>query len=226
MSSIQPQRVLVWATLFVFCIAIVVTNVLSHKSLPEGIAIETTNQPTLGNPDALVHVVVIEEPKCISCKDYSVDVYPQIKKEFIDTNKIRYTTILVSFLPGSMPAAIALLSAYYENGKAQNSDLFFTYVDYLYEHQGDESLDWATPATLVNFAENASPKIDTHLVLEDIEKGTYKKIVEENTEYSRKIMEGHLSTPTIYVDGIKIRDVSYDAIAELIEDALKAKGVK
>src|SRR5437660_1204856 len=85
--------------------------------------IDTSGQPSIGNPKATVHVVALLEPKCPDSKAFSDESFPKLKSEYIDTNKVRYTVITTSFLPQSMPAAIALLSAYQQKPNPPHADL-------------------------------------------------------------------------------------------------------
>ena len=113
-NNIQPPRFLFCLTcIFLFIVSGSVY--LSRPQLPPSIPLSTKGQPTIGYAKAKVHVVVFEDPKCISCAGFNNEIFPSIKKEFLDTNKILYTVIPVSFMPGSMPAAIALLCVYHEN---------------------------------------------------------------------------------------------------------------
>jgi protein-disulfide isomerase len=114
-----------------------------EQTLPAGISLKTYGQPTIGEAKAPVHVVVFEEPKCPQCKNFTTRLFPKIKKEFIDTGKIRYTVIPVSFIPNSMPAAVAWLCVFNQEKNSPNHPLFFTYLDYMYAHQPVEYLDWA-----------------------------------------------------------------------------------
>ncbi|MCC5831578.1 MAG: thioredoxin domain-containing protein [Chlamydiales bacterium] len=216
---------LVVFTFVILMIAAGVIYYLCSMELPQGIALETEGQPTIGYPKARVHVVVFEEPKCTNCRIYNNEVFPQIKKEFIDTNKILYTAIPVSFLPGSMPAALALLCVYYANPDYPNNEMFFKYFDYLYDHQPDEHSDWATPETLGEFAEKTSPAIDIGKLKNCIEMEKYRIRIEKNTEYGAEVMGGVISTPTVYVNGIEVKELTFDGVSKLIREVLAHEGV-
>src|ERR1700722_18713922 len=101
----RPPKVLIWVTLGILILIIGTMFSLFGEDLPEAISINTKGQPTIGYPKAKVQVVVFKEPKCVNCKQFNDEIFPKLKEEFIDTNKIRYTIVPVSFLPGSMPAA-------------------------------------------------------------------------------------------------------------------------
>ncbi|MCH9626516.1 MAG: Disulfide bond formation protein D [Chlamydiales bacterium] len=198
---------------------------MGKTELPPAITLKTEGQPTKGYPKARVHLVIFEEPKCSNCREYNADIYPKIKKEFIDTNKITYTVVPVSFLPGSMPAAVALMCVYKANPDYPNDDMFFRYLDYIYAHQPDESSDWATPKALVDFAEKTSPAIKTDKLQKCIDMETYRIQIEKNTQYGAEVMGGVISTPTVYVNGIKVEEMTYDNISKLIKMVLKHEGV-
>lgn len=220
----KPPRILVWVTLVVLAVVVGLSLCFNKSQLPDAIQLTTKGQPTIGYPKAKVHVVVFEEPKCSNCKDFTEQIFPKLKEEFIDTNKIRFTVIPVSFLPNSMPAAIALLCVYYADPLYPNNDLFFTYLDYIYTHQPDEHIDWTTTDKLVEFAKATSPAINLQKLGKCINLQTYRIKIEKNTEYGKSIMEGRIATPTVYVNGIEVKDLSYDGISALIKEVLEHEG--
>ncbi len=222
--TVKPPRKLLLITATLLLAVSSVSFFTKHK-LPPSIPINTAGQPTLGYGKARVHVVVFEEPKCSHCRDFNNEIFPKIKKEFIDTNKIRYTVIPISFLPGSMPAAIASLSVYHDRSIYPNDELFFKYVDYMYQHEKNVTSDWATTNRLVEFAKATSPAIELHHLEEDIEKQTFRLQIENNTAYGAYIMGGTISAPAVYVNGIKLDELSYDSLTTLIKEVLEHEGV-
>ncbi len=221
----MKPKALVWVTLGVFLVVASITYFFSRSDLPESIPIVTNGQPTIGYPKARVQVVVFEEPKCISCVHVNENIFPKIKEQFIDTNKIHYTVIPITFLPNSMLAAIGLLCVYYANPLYPNSDLFFTYLDYLFKHQPNEHQDWVTTDKLIEFAHGASPAINLQKLRTCIDVESYRVKIEKNTEYGRNVMEGTISTPMVYVDGIEVKELTYDEISNLIKEVLESKGI-
>ncbi|HEY4832562.1 MAG TPA: thioredoxin domain-containing protein [Waddliaceae bacterium] len=221
---LKPPRLLFWGTFFLLS-ALSTTIYFSRSQLPPSIPISTRGDPTLGYAKARVHVVVFEEPKCSHCRIFNADIFPVIKKEFIDTNKIRYTIVPVSFLPGSMPAAIATLCVYYENSLYPNDTLFFKYLDYIYQHQTIEKVDWSTPEKLVEFAQATSPAIELKKLKTCIERESYRVQIEKNTEYGQEVMGGTLITPAVFVNGIRLKDISLEEVRKLIKEVLDHEGV-
>jgi protein-disulfide isomerase len=225
MKQNRPPKTMVWVTLALMSFMIIVTSLYARSSLPEGITIDTTGQPTIGLPQARVQLVLFEEPKCVACRDYSKEILPKIKKNYIDTNKIRYTTVLVSFLPNSMNAAEALLCVYNQEPEFPNAELFYAYLDYIYRHQPDEKTDWAKPDLLANFAKKTSPAIDLSKLKDCVNLDTYRIQIEKNSTYAALLMGGQISTPTLFVNGVEVKELTYEKVSELIDEFLKKEGV-
>lgn len=188
--------------------------------------IDISLQPSMGNMRAPVQVVAFLEPKCPDSKKYYLDSFPKLKRDFIDRNLVHYAVITASFLPQSMPAAIALLCVYNQDPKHPRADLFFKYLDYIYRNQPPEKDNWATIENLQQFALRASSAIDRAKLKMCIEQEHYRAQIEKNTSEGNRIM-GRISTPTIFVDGKKVENkddtVNYDALKKAINDALQSK---
>ena len=216
------MKKLVLITLVVLA-ALSTTAVIFFGPPPEKVyVINTEGQPTVGYVGAPVHVVIFEEPKCVTCKHFNDDIFPMIRDDYILTHKVLYTVIPVSFLPGSLPAATALWCVYNQDGSFGSDALFFTYLDYMYHNQPDESDDWATLPTLLQMARRASPSIDTRKLSSCIRAETYKYEILENTNYGQQLLGGHLTTPTVFVNGVIADHGSKGEMKEAIEKALKA----
>ena len=123
-----------------------------------------------------------------------------------------------------MPAAIAWLCAYDQDKKFPNNELFFKFVEYTYANQPPESENWATPEKLEKMAKGASPAIKIDVLHESLANETYRIQIEKNTKYGFSIMNHRLATPAIYVDGIKVEDISYSAIKDVINTVIQQKG--
>ena len=215
-----PPKTLILITLALL-IAITGGVVIAARSfLPPAVVINYTTHPTLGNPKAKIHIVVFEEPKCVNCAKFTEEIFPQIKKAFIDTNRATYTVIPVSFLSGSMPAATALLCAYNQDPLYPNNELFFDYLDYMYMNQPPETEDWAKVDTLIEMAKNTSPAINPNQLRKCIDTQLYRIKVQKNTELGKKVMGGTIATPTLFVNGVEVRSLTFEHIEEMVEEVL------
>lgn len=89
--------------------------------------------PTLGNQNAKVTVVEFADFRCPFCERFFTDVEPSLKKDYIDTGKVKLAFRHYAFLgPASTVAANASECAN-EQGK------FWDLHDYLYKNQPPES---------------------------------------------------------------------------------------
>lgn len=221
MEEPKPPRLLIWISIAVMLAAVVATIQLHRLVLPPAIDIDISHQPTIGDPNAPIHIVVFAEPKCIDCKKYHTQIYPVIKREYIDTQLATYTLIVVSFLPGSAKAADALLCAYNQDPNSPNPTLYYTLLEHLYRNQPPESNDWVTEDLLLQYAKDSCAVIQLDNLKSCIETEHYQNEVSQNTRYARKIMGGRISTPSVYVNGMKLNDLSLAGTRRLIQAVQK-----
>lgn len=212
--STKTDRLLVVATSAFFLLASIAVVLFTPS---ETQVIDTQGHPTLGSAKAPVEVVIFEDLKCVWCAHFSKEVLPQLKKKYIDTGKIRYTIILLAFLPGSKPAGNAALEVY-----RQNSKLFFPFVDAIYANQPPEDENWAKDDVLKGFASKV-PGIDVPKMIGCMKMGTYNKKLEENFEFAKEVMKDQFGTPTIYINGNRVEELDYEAVSMHIEEALYDK---
>lgn len=226
MEENSTPRLILLVTVGLMILFVIGSFFFSNMSPEPGTHLNTQNQPTLGNPEASLQVVAFEDPKSFASKSYHTNVFPKLKKDYIDNNQIEYSTILISSIPHSIPISEALLCVYYQDEKTSSSELFYEYLNTIYENQPVETIDWATTDTLEKIAKEANPKINFTKMRSCIERHVYHTQVMRNTEYASKVMDGNLKTPGIYVNGIKAPSNTYEDISLLIEKFLIAKKIK
>jgi protein-disulfide isomerase len=203
------SRLLMYVLLVVIFVIWAGTWVTSRQS-NDVILIDTTDQPTIGDPQAKVHVVVFEEPKCKDCRHYNNAVFPLLKQEFIDTGKIIYTVVPVSFLPYSMPGALALLCVYNQDPGYPNADLFMQFLDHLLRNS------WTTMDDILRIAEQTSHSIDILKLRNCVNQATYTSQIESNLLLGKELQEDRFSVPSVYVNGRRVLDPNYDTIKAAI----------
>ena len=94
------------------------------------------SSPVLGDENASITVVEFSDFECPFCGRYSREEFPQIKKLYIDTRKVRYVFKqfpLTQIHPKAQRAAQASLCA-------QEQGAFWQYHDELYAHQNELEL--------------------------------------------------------------------------------------
>jgi protein-disulfide isomerase len=217
----RPRLVIATALLLIFSFFLIAY--LQKEELPEAITIEVNGMPTIGNKHCKVQVIVFEEPKCVACKNFNEAVYPLIKKEFIDTGKAKYTVVPIAFIAGSKKAAESMYCVYHQDKDFPNPELFLSYLDYIYSNQDGQASNWATKEALIGLAKGASPAIDIDKLNECLESEEERINIIKNTKLAEKIMNENLTTPRVYVNGIKAKSNSFEDIKELIELCNKHK---
>lgn len=102
-----------------------VAGVETISLIPDG------TDPVLGEPDAPVLMIEFSEFPCPFCERYSLETFPKIKEEYIDTGKIRY--VFKDFLVhGESAAQVGLVAQC-----AFEQDAFWEMHDLLFERRDD-----------------------------------------------------------------------------------------
>lgn len=208
---VTMNKTLVSITLSIVIILIfgaLVFNKAQRVDLPPVKQINIEGQPTIG--EGKITIVAFEDMKCSNCKRYAEEIYPYIKSHYIDTGKAQYVLIPLAFIQNSPPAGNAALCVYH-----QRPELFFEYVDYLYRHQPDEALDWATAETLTHFAQEV-PGIDMQTFATCIQNNTYYTQLQQNLGLAGKVMGDTVQTPSLYINGYLISPMTIEQIEKIV----------
>jgi len=96
----------------------------------ENIKVDTGHLPVLGNQNAKVTIVEFSDFQCPFCRRFYTDAYQQLKKEYIDTGKVKlyFRHYPLDFHPQAVPAAIA-------SECANDQGKFWEMHDKLYDEQ-------------------------------------------------------------------------------------------
>lgn len=168
--------------------------------------ISADDDPAQGSPTAPVTIVMFSDFQCPACSA----THPVLKKVLTE-----YSSDKIRFVVRDFPLTQIHKNAY-KAAQAANAahaqGKFFEYIELLYNNQ--DSLD---TASLKKFAAQVGlnqPKFDT-----DLDSGKFA------VEINKDIIEGNdygiNSTPTIFVNGVKVRSLSAQAFKQAIERALK-----
>lgn len=167
--------------------------------------ISTENQPARGKATAPVTVVMFSDFQCSACSA-THPVLQEVLKTFGD--KIRFVVRdfpLVTIHENSYVAALAANAA-----NAQGK--FFEYTEILYANQS--KLD---EASLIEYA--AQVGLNVKQFETDLKSKKYAPEVEKDIADGKTL--GITGTPTIYVNGVKVRGYSSEAFRQAIDKALK-----
>jgi len=161
-----------------------------------------------GNKDAKITIITYESLTCGHCADFHKDIYPQLKKEFIDTGLVK---IEFRHFPLDMAALNASkIAQCNNNGK---SDL----LHFLFSNQKK----WAIGETIENANENLKKLLKDENILIDFEKCTNNKNIEDyvlndRIEAVKKFKIN--ATPTIIINNKKFeKSLNYKNLKKTIE---------
>jgi protein-disulfide isomerase len=167
---------------------------------------------TLGDPKAPVTMIEYASTTCPHCAHFYKTTYPELKKRYIDTGKVRY--IYREFVLNQLDAAAVMLLRCTDKSK------YFPLLDALFQKQGE----WVVQKPLepllaiakqAGFSEESFNQCLSNQPLLD-------KIDTMRRRASEKI--GVNSTPTFFINGKKLPpgDVSIDDMAKAIDPLLKS----
>ena len=161
-----------------------------------------------GNKDAKITIITYESLTCGHCADFHKDVYPQLKKEFIDTGLVK---IEFRHFPLDMAALNASkIAQCNNNGK---SDL----LHFLFSNQKK----WAIGQTVEKANENLKKLLKDENILIDFEKCTNNKNIEDyilndRIEAVKKFKIN--ATPAIIINNKKFeKSLNYKNLKKSIE---------
>ncbi|SFI80887.1 DsbA family protein [Thermoflavimicrobium dichotomicum] len=194
------------------------TEAGSEKQAKEQVSELTKDQPAIGKADAPVKLVEFGDFKCPSCKRFHDEIYPQLKKDFIDTGKVQLHFVNMAFLgPDSITGAMAGEAIY-----KQNPEAFWKFYDAVYSNQGPESEAWITPERIAELVKKHVPGVDANKVVQDVKNNTYKRSVDTDNLLAQTHQVD--SVPTVFVNGKKLDSaLKYDELKKAIEEALNKK---
>jgi protein-disulfide isomerase len=185
-----------------------------HKGRP----IPTQGQPSIGDSNAPVKLVEFGDFECYHCKAFHDQIFPQLKKDFIDTGKVEMYYINYASAGKSSTIAEAGESVF-----KQNQATFWKFYDAVYSQQKEMEQIRATPEFLeflVGLVQTYIPEVDANQVSEDLKNYTYGPMVSGDTGIGI-CLEIH-EVPKVFVNGKMVKDsLNYSALKKKIEDELK-----
>ncbi len=150
------------------------------------------DDPIEGAKNAKVTVIEFTDFQCPFCSRHYTDTYGQIKKDYVDTGKIKYVVrdFPLSFHPNAEPAAIAA-------GCANDQGKFWEMHDKLFTNQATWSNMGDAKPTFKQYA--ADIKLDTAKFNSCLDNGEHKDEIQKDE--ADGIASGINGTPGFWVVG-------------------------
>ena len=171
---------------------------------------------TLGEPDAPVEVIEYASFTCPHCADFHENVFPDLKRDYIDTGKVRFIHREVYFDRFGLWASMV--------ARCGGEMRYFGIADRIYETQSE----WTSGGEPAAIAERlrrigraaglSQEKLET--CLSDADRA------EALVAWYRENAERHQveATPTLIIDGEEYSNMPYSELADTIDAKLPAEG--
>jgi protein-disulfide isomerase len=170
----------------------------------------TADDHVLGSKDAKVTLVEYASLTCPHCARLNNEVMPRIKKEYVETGKVRY--VYRDFPLDQLALAASVLA------RCAGPDRYFGFVDALFSTQGN----WAT-------AQDPSRALEQVGKLGGVTPEQYEACRKDDS-IQTKVLEQRLSgektfqvnaTPTLIVNGDKYaREMTYEELKAVLDQHL------
>mgnify|MGYP003666560753 FL=1 len=150
----------------------------------------TDKEYAMGPADAKVVLVEYASLTCPHCAQFHTSVLPDIKKEFVDTGKIRY--VYRDFPLDRLALGAAMVA------RCAGRDSFFGFIDTFYAAQGQWSRASNPISALGNLAKlggMSQSKFEACLKDVEVQNGILQQRLEASNEFKVQ------ATPTVFVNG-------------------------
>lgn len=173
-----------------------------------GVNISLEGEPILGNPDARVTMVEFSDFQCSFCARYVQTTFPQLKKEYVDTGKVKI--VFKNFpLPIHQNAEMAAEAGEcaFEQGK------FWEYKEILFNNQANLSVE-----NLKKYAQDFG--LDTGKFNDCLDSKKFEEEVKR--DLNEGVNVGVDGTPTFFINGeMLVGAQPFSVFKEVIEEKLK-----
>jgi protein-disulfide isomerase len=181
--------------------------------LPELMAPQALPDMAIGDAKAPVTIVEYASMTCPHCAHFDETTFPELKKQYIDTGKVRY--IMREFPLDSLAAAASMLARCVADG---NADKYFAMVDTMFKQQNNWAVQDPLPPmlTIAKQAGLSEDQFKACLANQQILDG-----IEKVRQTAIDKFKVH-STPTFFING-ESHEGAFEVndMAKLIEPYLK-----
>lgn len=203
-------------------------NVDPTQQAPEDngalVKVSVDDDPILGNKNAKVTLIEFSDYECPFCKKYFTDTYPQIKKDYIDTGKVKmvFRDLPLGFHQNAPKQAEAAECARKQGGDT----VYFKYHDQIFTKTTSGGTGLALDQLPVIAKELG---LNVNKFQKCLDSGEFKNEVEKDLSDAGKV--GASGTPTFLIgkstgngeiDGVKVVGAQpYSAFKTIIDELLK-----
>jgi protein-disulfide isomerase len=166
---------------------------------------------SLGKDDAPVTVVEYASMTCPHCAQFHATTYPELKKRYVDTGKVRF--IFREFPLDPLAAGASMLA------RCADKEQFFPLIETLFQQQRQWAVEKPIPPLMALAKQAGFSEQKFNACLSD------QKMLEAMQAELKRASEkfGVASTPTLFVNGRILKGgISIDDLAKVIDPLLKS----
>ena len=176
------------------------------------VKVDTGHLPPLGDNNAKVIIIEFADFQCPFCAKLFTSVEPQLKKDYIDTGKVKFYFRHYAFLGQESTWAAEASECANEQGK------FWDYHDFLYNHQGQENSGAFAKDKLEGFAQQIG--LNSSQFNSCLESDKYAQKIKDDLSAGQTA--GVQGTPTTFINGTLVDGARpYTDFKTVIDQALK-----
>lgn len=216
----KTSRSLVLYTLIIIAIlaAIFTLNQVGEKeksdnqSMTESPSIK--GQPVTGSEGAKISIVEFGDYKCPSCKAWGEQVWPQLKRDYIDTGLASFAYVNTLLHGEESRLAAQASEVVYMN----DPESFWNFHKALFDEQPQANHDdlWVTESKVLEVAQVFIPDLDTEKFIEELNSVQ----IQEKLDQDRMLVNQFniQQTPTIMINNMIISNpFDYESIRKAID---------
>ena len=202
-----PRVALIGIPALVLLVLVAAAALGGSKPAESGILVRA-DSPTLGRADAPVTIVEFLDPECESCRAFN-PFTKQILAEYGDQVRL-----VVRYVAGHANSTLAVLAL--EAARKQSEDGYWAMLDLLYERQPEWG-EREDPQSQAFLDAAAAVGLDTAPIKAAMAQGDTTLIDRDLADARKAKIDG---TPTFFVNGTKLTDLSPEALRTAIDAAL------
>lgn len=185
---------------------------LSQVSDPNAL-LQQAQGVSLGEPEAPIQLLVFSDFMCPACRTWATSVEPQLKRDYIDTGKVRFTYYDFPLSPGHRFSFVAARAA----RCAGDQGKFWDYHDRLFASQSQWSYGASMPTDqFLQFGRDIG--LDEGAFESCLRSDAHAEVVTANKMLGETLGVG--GTPTVFVNGRQLSEWSNYARVKAQLDAL------
>ena len=174
-------------------------------------SLDYQGQPTIGDANAPVTIALFEDFLCPHCAEFSDQVWPQIKRTYIDTGKARAVYFYFPVIDQVQSRVIGGLG---QCVYLQSNQDFWNLEQILMRSQ-QQLMN--TPRA-IDIAAQYAPSLDKQKLKTCVDNGTGAKTVDKDNAMGHAL--GVQGTPTVFVNGKEVSNAAWNTVKQAIDQAL------